>query len=137
MILRRIVIKRRAKANRDFILVGFILSSILACNSTERIQDDTAVQKWALDSLGCHYRTKDLADNLIAKYQLQRKDTTLLRSVFGNPNVVDYSDQGVIWSYYFNTKCNAVGKIDTAADGCTIQFYMKGSKFDWINVTCS
>lgn len=93
------------------------------------IVNDTLLIKWHQDSLGClKYRSYEIVQQLNIKYQLEKKASSDLVKLLGEPNrIIDTEAKGKVYRYFYNTCCKN-GKLDKECDYSWVDFNYESSK---------
>jgi len=83
--------------------------------------------KWTTDSIGCYFRTLELADSLIITNDLLGKSSNEFIKIFGEPNKIVKRDTKKFLIYYMNTFCRN-GKLIDGADKSWVEFDFENDK---------
>lgn len=80
---------------------------------------------WKEDSVGSlKKRSRELSEQLIKEYQLEKSNLKDFQIVFGKPNKKEINDSIVMLSYYFDSFCEE-GSLNTDMDYCIAEYYFK------------
>jgi hypothetical protein len=94
------------------ILLIFSLVFFYSCETpvqeknTFKVQSDSLIIKWKMDSSGCNgFRNSERMDSIFKKYNLALKSIDSIKIILGNPNDEWDSDSLCSLEYYFGSIC--------------------------------
>lgn len=85
--------------------------------------NDSLLTQWRQDSIGClKYRTYEIVKQLNTIYQLEKKTSSDLVELLGEPNrIIRTEAKGKVYRYFYNTCCKD-GVLDKECDYSWVDF---------------